>query len=205
MTNHIIITIGRQFGSGGREIGKKLSEALDIPFYDKDLIALAAEKSGMSKSLLEDADEQPTNVFLQTCSTMAYTAGGRISLPTEISINDKLFFAQADVIKSLAAKGPCVIVGRCADYILRDVAACVNVFIHADLDYRVDRVARLYDLTPDKAKNTIVKTDKRRANYYNYYTNKDWSLAESYDLCVNSTCLGIDGTVDIIRSFAEKK
>ncbi len=205
MEKNTIITIGRQFGSGGREIGQKLAERLGIPFYDKELIVLASEKSGMSQSVLEGADEQPTNVFLQTCSTMSYTAGGRIALPTEISINDKLFFAQADVIQSIATQGSCVIVGRCADYILRETANCIHVFIHADLDRRVARVAALYDLPPEKAKNTIIKTDKRRANYYNYYTNKEWNHAESYDLCINSACLGIDGTVEAILDFAGRQ
>lgn len=198
-----IVTIGREFGSGGRVIGKMLAERLQIPFYDKDLIALASERSGLSCQLLEVVDEQPVSVFLQTCSTMAFTAGGRISLPTEISLNDKLFFAQAEVIKNLAAEGPCVIVGRCADYVLRDHSKVVNVFIHADLTYRIERAVNVYGIDRRKAKNTVMKTDKKRANYYNYYTNRDWSHAQTYDVCIDSTVLGPEGTAALLQCLAE--
>lgn len=198
-----IITIGREFGSGGRVIGKMLAERLQIPFYDKDLIALASERSGLSSQLLEVVDEQPVSLFLQTCSTMAFTAGGRISLPTEISLNDKLFFAQAEVIKNLAAEGPCVIVGRCADYVLRDHSKVVNVFIHADLTYRIERAVNVYGIDRRKARNTVMKTDKKRANYYNYYTNRDWSSAQTYDLCIDSTVLGPEGTAALLQHLAE--
>lgn len=198
-----IITIGREFGSGGRVIGKLLAERLHIPFYDRDLIALAAERSGLSSQLLEVVDEQPVSVFLQTCSTMAFAGGARLSLPTEISLNDKLFFAQAQVIKNLAAEGPCVIVGRCADYVLRDQGKLVNVFIHADLSYRIERAINVYGIDRHKAKNTVIKTDKRRANYYNYYTNRDWSRAQTYDLCIDSTTLGPEGTAALLQALAE--
>lgn len=198
-----IVTIGREFGSGGRVIGKMLAERLQIPFYDKDLIALASERSGLSCQLLEVVDEQPVSIFLQTCSTMAFTAGGRISLPTEISLNDKLFFAQAEVIKNLAAEGPCVIVGRCADYVLRDHSKIVNVFIHADLTYRIERAVNVYGIDRRKAKNTVMKTDKKRANYYNYYTNRDWSSAQTYDMCIDSTVLGPEGTAALLQHLAE--
>ncbi len=205
MENNTIITIGRQFGSGGREVGKKLAESLNIPFYDRDLIALAAEKSGYNPEILEEADEKASNIFLQSFTATSFASGSRVSLPTEISLNDKLFFAQADIIKSLADKGSCVLVGRCADYILRERKECVNIFIHADINVRIERVARLYNLTPAAAKNIIHKTDKKRAGYYNYYSNKEWSDVKSYDLSVNSVALGIDGTVEILRDFAEKK
>ncbi len=205
MENNTIITIGRQFGSGGREVGKKLASSLNIPFYDRDLIALAAEKSGYNREILEEADEKASNIFLQSFTATSFASGSRVSLPTEISLNDKLFFAQADIIKSLADKGSCVLVGRCADYILRERSGCVNVFIHADLEKRIERVARLYNLSPSAAKSIIHKTDKKRASYYNYYSNKEWSDVKSYDLSINSVALGIDCTVDVICAFAQKK
>lgn len=198
-----IITLGRQFGSGGREIGRSLSEKLGIPFYDRDLITMASERSGVTKELLEEADERATNTFLQSFAATSFVSGSRISLPTEISINDKLFFAQAEVIKKVAGEGPCVIVGRCADYILRGNPDCLNVFVHADLDFRARRVAEMFSISPDEAKNTILKTDKKRANYYNYYTNKEWANLESYDIALNSAYLGMEGTVELLLHMLE--
>jgi cytidylate kinase len=203
MLKDTVITIGRQFGSGGREIGRTLAKELDIPFYDRDLIAMASEKSGVHGALLEEVDEKASNAFLQYFGATSFVAGSRISLPTELSINDKLFFAQADIIKSVASKGACVIVGRCADYILRDRQQCVNAFVHADLEKRVERVSRLYGMDENEARSTIIKTDKRRASYYSYYTNKDWSDDTSYDLALKSLKLGGGGTVSLIKSFAE--
>ncbi len=203
MLKNTVITIGRQFGSGGREIGRALAQQLDVPFYDRDLIAMASEKSGVHGALLEEVDEKAANAFLQYFGATSFAAGSRISLPTELSINDKLFFAQADVIKSVAEKGACVIVGRCADYILRERGNCINVFIHAQLGERVKRVAELYDIDIAEAKSTIIKTDKRRASYYSYYTSKDWSDVTSYDIAVNSLKLGVKGCVDIIKRAAQ--
>lgn len=205
MKTNTIITIGRQFGSGGREAGKMLAEQLDIPFYDRELIAMASEKSGVSKALFELVDEKAANAFTQSFAVTAFTPASRVSLPTEISINDKLFFAQADIIKSIANKGPCVIVGRCADYILRDRPEMVSIFLHADIETRTQRVAKMFDIEPEEARNTIVKTDKKRASYYNYYTNRVWSHVENYDLSVNSTKLGVGDTVKILRMFVEIK
>ncbi len=205
MKNDTVVTVGRQFGSGGREIGKALAEKLDIPFYDRDLIAMAAEKSGYNHDILESADEKTGNAFLQSFAMTSFSPGGRISLPTEISINDKLFFAQAEIIKSLADKGSCVIVGRCADYVLRDRENCANIFIHASLEKRVRRVARLYCISDTEAKNIIQKTDKKRASYYNYYSNKEWSNVASYDLSINSACLGVEGSTGALLEFVRQK
>lgn len=203
MTHNTVVTIGREYGSGGRVIGQELAKKLDIPFYDNELIDRAAEKSGLSTELLKDVDEQPVNVFLQTCSTMVYTGGGRISLPTEVSLNDRLFFAQSEVIRELASKGPCVIVGRCADYVLRDDANTLNIFIHAPLSYRIERAVNVYGIARNRAKNFVAKMDKKRSSYYNYYTNKQWNDARSYDLCIDSTVLGEDGTAALIGTFVQ--
>lgn len=205
MENNTIITIGRQFGSGGREVGQKLAESLNIPFYDRDLIALTAERSGYNKEVLKGADEKPGNPFLQSLAVSSLGTGSRVSLPTEITINDRVFFAQAEVIKSLADQGSCVIVGRCADYVLRDREQCVNLFLYADLEARVARIARMFSISENEARNIIIKTDKKRASYYNYYSNKEWNHVDSYDLTIDSTVLGIDGTVEVVRLFVQKK
>lgn len=202
MQPNTVVTIGREYGSGGRVIGQMLAKKLDIPFYDNELIDRAAEKSGLSMELLKDVDEQPVNVFLQTCSTMLF-AGSRVSLPAEVSINDKLFFAQSEVIRELAAQGPCVIVGRCADYVLRDDANTLNIFIHAPLSYRIERAVNVYGIARNRAKNVVARMDKKRSSYYNFYTNKSWNDARSYDLCIDSTVLGEDGTAAMIGTFVQ--
>ena len=200
-----IITIGRQFGSGGHEIGTKLAEYYGIKLYDKEMLAVAAKESGICKELFESQNEKPTNSFLYSLVmdtySMGYPAGGYSDMP----LNHKVFLAQFDAIKKIADEGPCVLVGRCADYALEEYDNCVNVFIHADLNARIRRVARLYDLTDAKAKDMILKTDKKRANYYNYYSNKKWSDVDSYDLCISSSALGVDGAVEIIKSYIAAK
>jgi len=198
-----IITIGRQFGSGGRYIGETIAKRFGIPFHDRDLIALAAEKSGMNKKLLEDADEKSTSTFMHSFAVTAFAPGSRVSLPSEISINDRLFFAQAEIIKEAAQRGPCVIVGRCADYILRERDDCINIFIHADLESRIERATTLYGIKPNEAKNTILKTDKKRAGYYNYYTNQEWGDMMNCDLTINSALMGVEKTADIIVDFVK--
>ncbi len=196
-----IITIGRQFGSAGREIGNKLAEYYGIKLYDKDLLSIAAKESGICEELFETHDEKPTNSFLYSLVmdtySMSYSAGGYTDMP----INHKVFLAQFDTIKKIADQGPCIIVGRCADYALETYPNCVSVFIHADLDSRIHRIARKYDLTDAKAKDLILKTDKRRGSYYNYYTNKRWPDADSYHLSISSSQLGIDGCVEAIKSY----
>ena len=193
----LIITIGRQYGSGGKEIGQKLAERLGIPFYDKELLTAAAKKSGICEEMFAAHDEKPTNSFLYSLVVGGYAAG---STP----INHKLFLAQFDAIKSLAKEGSCVILGRCADYALEGEKNLVNVFIHADISYRVRRGIATYQLDPDKAKDIIQKTDKGRASYYNFYSGKKWGQADSYDLCLNSAKTGIDGAVDMILDFVDR-
>ena len=201
-----IITIGRQFGSGGREIGEKLAARYNIKFYDKDLLKRAAQESGICSELFENNDEKPTGSFLYNLVTDTYSFG--FSSPyIEMPLSHKVFLAQFDTIKKIAEEGPCVIVGRCADYALAETGKCLSVFIHADFEDRMDRISRKFPEEKDQSKirDMIIKTDKSRANYYNYYSSKKWGRAESYDLCVNSSVLGIDGTVDIIADFVDKK
>ena len=196
-----IITIGRQFGSGGKEIAEKLGESLQIPVYDKEMLAVAAKDSGICQELFESHDEKPTNSFLYSLVMDTYSMGYSPNAYMDMPINHKVFLAQFDAIKKLANEGPCILVGRCADYALDSYDNCLSVFIHANLDARIRRIARMYDLIDAKAKDMIVKTDKKRATYYNYYTNKKWGAAESYELCLDSSKLGITGTTEAILSF----
>ena len=205
MANNTIITIGRQYGSGGHDIGKKLAEELNIPFYDRELLERAAKDSGLCQEIFENHDEKPTNSFLYSLVMDTYSMGYPSAACAEMPLNHKIFLAQFDAIKAIAKEGPCVIVGRCADYALSDFPDVVNVFLYADMQDRIVRIARRHDLTDAKAKDLIVKTDKRRASYYNYYTSKKWGEASGYDICLNTASLGIDGTIHVIKEFAAYK
>ena len=201
----MIITIGRQYGSAGYEIGKKVAEDLGVQLYDKEMLKRAAKESGLCEELFESHDEKPTNSFLYSLVMDTYSLGYSSSSYADMPINHKVFLAQFDTIKKIAGEGPCVMVGRCADYALEDYDNVINVFIYADLEQRIRRVARELNLTDAKAKDIIIKNDKKRASYYNYYTNKEWGNAKGYDLCLNSGKLGIDGTVRVIKEYMEIK
>ncbi|MDD3139279.1 MAG: cytidylate kinase-like family protein [Lachnospiraceae bacterium] len=202
---HTIITIGRQFGSAGREIGQKVADEFGIKLYDKELLTIAAKESGICEELFETHDEKPTNSFLYSLVMDTYSMGYSANSYTDMPINHKVFLAQFDTIKKIANQGPCVIVGRCADYALENYDNCLNIFIHASLEARIKRIARIYDIADSKAKDMIIKTDKKRASYYNYYTNKKWEESESYDLCISSSKLGVEGSVKAIKGFVELK
>lgn len=196
-----IITIGRQFGSGGHEIGEKLAQFWGIKCYDKELLARAAKESGYCEEMFRNHDERPTNSFLYNLVMDTYSFGYNSSTFVDMPISHKVFLAQFDAIKKLAKEEPCIIVGRCADYALAEFKNCVHIFIHGDLETRIQRVAKKYELTSDKAKEMIIKKDKQRASYYNYYSSKKWASVESYHLSVDSSLLGIDGTVELIKQF----
>lgn len=198
MIRKAIVTIGRQYGSGGQEIGEKLAKELGIAFYDKELLTVAAQKSGLCKEVFETHDEKPTNSLLYSLVMGTY---GADNLP----LNHKLFLAQFDAIRSIASEGPCVIIGRCADYALEDFDTCVNVFIHAGIGFRVKRATTLYDLSPVKAEEAILKTDKKRANYYNFYSSRKWGSTENYDLTIDSSKVGIDQAVQILKTYVEAR
>ena len=205
MKTNTIITIGREFGSAGREIGYKVAEAFDIKLYDKEMLARAAKESGICEEIFETHDEKPTNSFLYSLVMDTYSMGYSGNTYTDMPINHKVFLAQFDAIKKIADEGPCILVGRCADYALESYKNVVSVFIHADVEARIRRIARIYDLTDAKAKDMIIKTDKKRSSYYNYYTNKKWSDAESYELCLTSSELGIEGTAKAIIDYVKLK
>lgn len=197
MSNRTVITIGRQFGSGGRAIGRLVAEKLGIPFYDKEIIKRISKESGLSHEILDDYDEKPTNSFLYSLSLGAYTYGNSITGIPEMPMSDKIFVIQSDVIKKIASEGPCVIVGRCAESILKDEADCFSVFIHADFDSRIQRVSEYDKISHDQAAEQIRKTDKKRASYHNYYSELKWGAATSYDFCINSK-IGIENAAKLI-------
>lgn len=198
-----IITIGRQFGSGGREIGEKVAEYFGITCYDKELLSRAAKESGFCEEMLHNHDERPTNSFLYNLVMDTYSFGYNASSFVDMPISHKVFLAQFDTIKKIASEGPCVIVGRCADYALSDYKNSLHLFIYSDEDTKIKRVMKKYNLPENKAKDMLSKKDKQRQSYYNYYSSKKWGRADSYDLCINSNVLGIDGTVKLITQYIE--
>ena len=200
-----IITIGREFGSAGREIGYKIADDFGIKLYDKEMLNRAAKESGICEELFEAHDEKPTNSFLYSLVMDTYSLGYPSGSYTDMPINHKVFLAQFDAIKKIASEGPCILVGRCADYALEEFDNVLTVFIHAKMEARIRRIARIYNLTDAKAKEMIQKTDKQRSSYYNYYTNKKWSDAESYDVCLDSSVLGIEGTAEAIKQLVAIK
>ena len=208
MDNKIILTIGRQFGSGGREVGQKLAKALGIAYYDKELMAIAAKESGLSEEFFEKADERASS-GLSYAFTMGYSYMGMFTPYNDILSNDGLFKFQSDAIRKLAAEQSCVLVGRCADYILRDDPDCLSFFIHNNKENRIQRIIQRIierqDVTVEQAKELMMKTDKSRAAYYNYYTNKEWGVASSYNFSIDVSVLGVDETVGFIKDFVERK
>ena len=198
-----VITIGRQFGSGGHEIGEKVAAYLGIPFYDKELLTRAAKDSGFCEEMIKSHDERPTNSFLYNLVMDTYSFGYNASSFVDMPISHKVFLAQFDAIKQIASEGSCVIVGRCADYALNDFDNCINFFIYADEDSKAKRISQKYDLTDEKARELMVKKDKQRQSYYNYYSSKKWGRADSYDFCLSSSVLGIEGTVKLITQIVQ--
>lgn len=198
-----VITIGRQYGSAGREIGQKVAEYFDIKYYDKDLLTRAAKESGFCEEMIQNHDERPTNSFLYNLVMDTYSFGYNNSSFVDMPISHKVFLAQFDTIKKIADEGPCVIVGRCADYALADRANVIDLFIFGNEECKIKRVMELYGLTEAKAKDMMIKKDKQRQSYYNYYSSKKWGRADSYDLCINSSVLGVEGTVKLITQYVE--
>ena len=194
----------REFGSGGREVGEKLAAKLGIKLYDKELLQQAAKDSGFCEEIFENHDEKPTNSFLYSLVMDTYSVSGYSAAPfLDMPLNHKVFLAQFETIKKIAEKESCVIVGRCADYALSDNPDCINIFIHADLDVRIKNVSRNLNITENKARDIINKTDKQRASYYNYYTSKKWGDSKSYNLSLDAGKLGTDNCVEMILKFRE--
>ena len=195
MDKIFVVTIGRKYGSGGRFIGQKLAEKLNVPFYDNELLLKASEASGLSKNIMESYDEKVDGIFSGIFPS---------TYIPEASLGSRVFIAQFETIKKLASDHSCVIVGRCADYILRDHKNVVNVFITAPDDYCVKLACKYYGLEEKKVLDSIKKMNKKRANYYSFYTDKKWGSASSYDLCIDSS-VGIDTVVNTIEAYLKGK
>ena len=205
MAANTVVTIARQYGSGWREIGLRVAEKFGVKCYDKELLDRAAKDSGICQELFEHHDEKPTNSFLYSLVMDTYSFGYSSAAFTDMPINHKVFLAQFDAINKIASEESCVMVGRCADYALSEHPGTISVFIHADMDKRIYRISRKYELSAAQAKDRIQKTDKQRSSYYNYYTSKKWGDANSYHLCLDSGILGIEGCVEMILKAIEVK
>ena len=201
MSNPLIITIGREFGSGGHEIGARVAKRLGIAFYDKELISLAAEKSGLSDEFIEQHEQRSHGSFLAGLAASATFTSGYFS-PQNMPLSESIFISQAQVIHDLAEKESAVIVGRCADYILSGRENTINIFIFAPMEKRVQRVMEVYSLDEAEAMKKLSTSDKERGNHYFRYTDRKWGKAQNYDLCINSALMGLDKTADMIVDLA---
>lgn len=200
--DHFVITIARGYGSGGKTIGKRLAEELGVPCYDRDLSRLASDDSGIHERLFGRADEK-LHGFFKKKSKKVYD-GGVLPPESDKFVSDRnLFNLQAKLIKELAEKESCVIVGRCADFILKDREDVVRLFVHAPLDTCIDNIMDIYGVSKHEAKKLIKATDKYRSEYYRYYTGRDWDLASNYDLCLNTAQMDFDKGVEIVKSYLE--
>lgn len=198
-----ILTIGRQFGSGGKEIGIRVAKELGIPFYDKEILKEAARKSGLCEKILENFDERPKSLLYSIAMDSYLFAAPGTGVGD--SLEQQVYLATFNTIRQIAAQGPCVIIGRCADYALADNPDHLSLFIHAPMEDRIRRVAERQGLSPEKARVLIHKTDKRRASYYEYYSSQKWGAVDSYDFCLNSGCLGLGRTVELIQAIVAHK
>lgn len=198
-----IITINRQYGSGGREIGKKLAEQFGIPFYDNEIISRAAKETGFSEAAFQTVEDKATNSLLYSIAMGMNVFTNQDVGFAGLSLDDRIFLAQSNVIRKVAEEGPCVIVGRCADYILRDLDDVVNVFISADLDFRIQRSIQVDHIAQDHAAETVAKKDKSRGNYYRYHTGDRWDNLFNYSLTIRSDLAGVDKTVECIKQYVQ--
>lgn len=202
MSENLVITIGREFGSGGHEIAKRLSKLMNINMYDKDIIRLAAKNSGYDEEILRSIDETATNSLLYSLSVDAHQILPIITGEHNMPITDRAFIVCSKIIRELAEKESCIIVGRCADSILRGRKNLLTVFIHADIEFRVNRISEYEKISRNEALGIIKKADKKRANYHNYYSDTKWGSCKAYDLCINSR-IGFDKAAEIIKHAAE--
>jgi len=203
MGENYVITIGRQLGSGGKLTGELLSKKLSISCYDKELIQLASKESGLGKEFFEKADEKSRIPILG--NYMGFRSGFMNNTEMDYLSNETLFKIQSDVIRDLAEKESCIFVGRCADYILRNHKRCLKIFICADMPDRIQRLRNDHSISEKEAKTLIEQTDKKRASYYNYFSNKAWGMAASYDICINSSVFGIDNMITFIEDYVRNR
>lgn len=198
-----IITIGRELGSGGRTIGKQVAERLGIPYYDRELIDESAKRSGLAVQAVEENDQTLTRSFLYDLA-MGTSYGYLNTAGVPLDVNTQVFLAQREAILKFAEE-PCVLVGRCADYILKGSAHLLRVFIYADMDARVKRAVEEYGMNPDRARKEILQSDRRRARHYEEFTDGVWGARANYDLMINSSKLGISRAVELICAAAKEE
>ncbi len=207
MDNKVVVTICRQFCSGGLDTAKVLSEKLDIPYYDREIVEMASKKTGISLAMFENADEKPTNSFLYSIALGTHNANF-FNQSSDLLTNDKLFNMQAEIVREIAENSSCVMVGRCTDYILRDTPSIVRVYLRADMQDRIERFKKLEDFNDFKGKdieNALRKMDKKRESYYNYYTGRDWDNINNYDIVINTSKIGIENTANQIIDYMNYK
>lgn len=198
-----IVTISRQYASGGREVAEKLAMKYGIPFYDRELIARAAKESGFAEAAFDNIEMKATNSLLYSIA-MGMNAYGSPDIGyTHLSLDDRIYIAQSNAIKKIAEEGPCVIVGRCADYVLRERPDLINIFIWSSMPYRIRRAVERDGIEEEDAEETILKMDKRRANYYNYHSVEKWGVLTNYHLAIQNDFRGVDKTVEVIKQFID--
>lgn len=199
-----VITITRQYGSGGREIGRKLAEAYGIPFYDNEIISRAAKDTGFAEAAFERAEDKASNSLLYSIAMGMNVFSNQDVGFSGLSLDDRIFLAQSKVIRNVAEEGPCVIVGKCADYILKDQENVLNLFIQAALDFRIRRAVEVEGISQVKSAETVMKKDKSRANYYRYHSGERWDNVLNYDMAIRSDLCGIDGTVACLKAYLDQ-
>lgn len=196
MDKRIVVTVSREFGSGGRIIGKMVADKLGIPYYDREIIELSAQSAGFSEEFVENNEQKVKNKFFHNFIYAGDYMNG-YSGTVHVSMADKLFISSCETIEKIA-ENSCVIVGRCADFVLKDRKDVFNIFIYADLEHKVKRAVEKYGVKPDKAKQEVKRTDKHRANHYEYYTERKWGERNNYHLCVNSGLIGVENCAELI-------
>ena len=199
----LVVTVGREYGSGGHEIGKKLAEKMEIAFYDKEILTRAAKESGISRDVFESYDEKVGSGYL-----FPLTDGVRLAAESNgigIPLNYRVFLAQFDAITKIASEGPCVIVGRCGDYILKEQSNIIRIFLYADVETRVQRIMGVENVPYDRAKDMVRKVDKQRQNYYNFFADGNWGQRRNYDLTLRTEDLTMDEAAEVLAAYIRRK
>ncbi len=205
MNHSVVLTIARQYGSGGRDIGNRVAELLSIPHYDKELISMAAKDGDMDEKIVERVDEVASGSLLYSIAMGTGLVGVNPASKFTMPLNDRLFVHQTQVIKELAQKGSCVIIGRCADYVLKDFPGRISIFLYGDMEHRRARIAERHSISEKEAEALILKTDKKRATYYNFYTGEKWGKFENYHLSLSTSLLGMEESAQLIAQIVRKK
>ena len=204
MTEGIIVTVSREAYCGGEELARMLADKTGFKFYDREIISLASQKSGIHEEHFESVEKKPTNSILYSVVMGMYSSRGAYVKLDDVLTDDKIYKVQADIIRDMAAQGNCVFVGRCSDYILRNNEKCFNIFLRGNLDDRVKRVMSEQNTSEAEAKKIVSRADKKRRSYYNYYTNREWGNINNYDIALNLSTISETDAVDVIINYLEK-